>query len=150
MPSECKYNGSSYSEGAEVCQGDTIKRCRDGSWVDTGRSCGDSATSVSFDDFPEITEEEKSSFQSDVTRGTSPASSTFREVTRYVSTRFGRQDRDYLYFQEAAQTPGQLCAGHVTGLQVLKLDVLSRGPVTQCPARTAVSFYEIRYRMGGG
>jgi len=35
----CTYGGLTYSEGSEICQGVTIKRCTAGKWVDLGLDC---------------------------------------------------------------------------------------------------------------
>ncbi len=37
----CIYAGKEYSDGAEVCQGNVVMRCVEGSWRDTGRTCGE-------------------------------------------------------------------------------------------------------------
>lgn len=44
MTTLCTYAGVEYSEGAEVCHGERIKKCVDGTWVDTGRDCGPGVT----------------------------------------------------------------------------------------------------------
>jgi hypothetical protein len=33
---QCSYNGVLYSDGAEVCQGDDLMRCNNGTWVVIG------------------------------------------------------------------------------------------------------------------
>jgi hypothetical protein len=61
----CKFGGSDYSHGSEICSGGKMIRCHDGEWEDIGESCKENEKEVYLNNNRTATFTDKSKAEND-------------------------------------------------------------------------------------
>lgn len=143
----CMYESKDYSDGSEICQAGTVKRCIDGDWVDIGRECNGSETrDKMFDGIREINDDEMGDF-SEYEEDTDDTNAN--ELIRYAEFWSIRKAPPFLYFK-GAKTIGYVCSGLWSNYKVPLMNVVEIGEKQWCDPGSKIHWYrKITFLQGG-
>jgi len=136
----CVYKGEEYSDGSEICQAGTVKRCVGDKWVDIGRDCEESIHNIGKIPAAEMTAEELSKYvHYESGKPGTPLTMYYEQWS------LQRSGNDYIF--NGGPTPGHVCTPRITDHYRVPIDnvIGITRPDRQCQSDFTVHYGTITY-----